>query len=172
MAVYCSKCGHRQNQPMPYCPSCGTQMAGRSDMLPANVGANAAAPFYRERRSRPVGGYIAAAALVVALVVGVVWRFQAAPTCGQAATVVKDHHAVIFAALDLAGMPVSVSCSPIVNPITAARLASAGWTYQGKRYDAAYWVDPSGDASAANLTAGTIDREANAGVNALLALLH
>lgn len=158
---------------MPYCPSCGTAMAASSrNVLPANVGPHAVAPFYRERSSRPIGGYVAAVLLVAALAGGAVWRVQAAPTCSQAATVVKDHHAFIFAALSLAGMPVSVSCSPIVNPITAARLASAGWTYQGKRYDAAYWVGPSGDASPANLTAGTIDREASAGVNALLSLLH
>lgn len=176
MAVYCSRCGYRQERPMPYCPSCGTKMAASGNtgsVLPANVGPYAAAPRDREPETRYVGVFLFWSILALVIVGGFFVRAGTAPTCQQAEQTVEQHHAFIFGAMSAAGLSVTLNCANFaVNPITAARYASADWTYQGTKYSAAYWVNPTGAVSPANLTAGELDRAASSGVNALLSLLR
>lgn len=107
------------------------------------------------------------------LAIGFVFvRFGQAPTCPEAEQAVQQHHTVIFGAMQVAGLDLTLRCSGLaVNPLNAARYASIDWDYQGRSYVAAYWVDPQGDVAAANLTAGTLDRAANQGLSALLRLL-
>jgi hypothetical protein len=197
MAVYCSHCGHGQEQAMPYCPACGTRMAvparptlpakgppttydpyyysGRprqGAILPENIGHGALAPRYRERETRNVGGLVVWSVAMLLAVGFVFVRFGEAPTCREAEQVVQRHHSIIFGAMQLAGMGLTTSCSGLaVNPLSAARYASIGWEYQGRSFTASYWVAPDGTITAANLTAGTLDQAANQGVSALLRLL-